>query len=382
MWWWVSLKKIRVVVADSNHDYLKSFVSFTRTSHNDSRFVFTYFSDQQILQEYIDHGHAIDLLLISPDLHESVMNLADDVLIVLLEDDILSDDDRTFPGVYRYQRLSQLLSNLIGLYYEHNEAAERQLVRSKQAKVISVYSPVGGTGKTTVAANLSKQLALNGSKVFYLNLETINSSGLFFSSEEDNPSLQIFYYAKSDFKQLLSKIETLKKHDAYAMVDYFDIEINAEEMLEMRGEEVKRIINGIVKTGEYNYIIVDLDSSLHERNRTALTESDNILWIMTNDNQSILKTKALLDKEEDLFGKKNIIRDRMTTILNKFTGAQIGDMDDLGVTIDGYLPFISAWLVPQTNDGILGNDRFNQEIQTIARNIIVYNKEGVATGGL
>ncbi|QGS68934.1 AAA family ATPase [Oceanobacillus sp. 143] len=81
---------------------------------------------------------------------------------------------------------------MLAIYYDRNQTAGKYLARSKQTKVLSVYSPVGGAGKTTIAVNLSKQLALNNAKVFYLNLELINTTSLYFSSSEDNPSLQIF----------------------------------------------------------------------------------------------------------------------------------------------------------------------------------------------
>ncbi|MFP3489035.1 hypothetical protein R0K20_15640, partial [Staphylococcus sp. SIMBA_130] len=109
--------------------------------------------------------------------------------------------------VFRYQRLNQLISSILAIYYERNQSAGKLLARSKKTKVITVYSPIGGCGKTAIATNLSKQLALNHAKVFYLNLELLNTTRLYFTSAEDNPSLQIFYYVKAESPQLLSKIE-------------------------------------------------------------------------------------------------------------------------------------------------------------------------------
>ncbi len=60
-------------------------------------------------------------------------------------------------------------------------------------------------------------------KVFYLNLELLNTTSLYFLSQEDNPSLQIFYYLKAKPNQLLAKMEKLKKNDPTSRVDYFDL---------------------------------------------------------------------------------------------------------------------------------------------------------------
>ncbi|MUK87027.1 AAA family ATPase [Ornithinibacillus sp. L9] len=376
------LKKIRIVIADTNKDYLESLGAYMRTSSNSKQFIVTYFSNFESLQKYIHQGEIIDILLISPEMNRSDIQTSKDTLVILLEDDALARSVKSHPTIYRYQRLDQLVANILGQYYENNEEAGKLLVRTNQTKIISVYSPNGGTGKTTVAVNLCKQLAINDAKVFYLNLETFNSTKLFLSDdEEENPSLQIFYYAKTNSNQLLSKIETLKKYDPYSMVNYFDIQINAEEMLELTDETINRLIKGLLETNTYDYIVLDLDSSLHERNITAIKECDILFWVVANDLTGVLKTKSLLDEEEKLFGRENLVKDKMSLILNKFNGNLIGDFSEVELTIDGYLPFIQNWIHHQSKVDLLGNDEFNQELQTIIRKIIVNDGEGVVNSG-
>ncbi|MFD2046165.1 AAA family ATPase [Ornithinibacillus salinisoli] len=376
------MKKIRIVIADTNKEYLESLGAYMRTSSNSNQFIVTYFSNNEALQGYMDQGEIVDILLISPEMKLQELQNLEDMFVILLEDDVLASSGQSRPSVYRYQRLDQLVANILGLYYENNEEAGKLLDRTNQTTIISVYSPNGGTGKTTVAVNLCKQLALHESKVFYLNFETFNSTKLFLANEEGNPSLQIYYYVKTASNQLLSKIELLKKHDPYAMVDYFDIEINAEEMLELTKLDVKNLINGLLETGVYDYIVIDLDSTLHVRNRTAMNESDMIFWIVANDNVGILKTRSLLDEEEKLFGRENVIKDKMSMILNKFSGNLIGDFNEMDLTIDGYLPFIHSWMEQQSKTDLLGNDAFNQEVQSIIRRLIVTEREGMNNSGL
>ena len=50
---------------------------------------------------------------------------------------------------------------------------------SNKTKLVSVYSPIGGAGKTTIAANACINCAREGMKVFYINLETIGSTFCF-----------------------------------------------------------------------------------------------------------------------------------------------------------------------------------------------------------
>ncbi|OZU89878.1 hypothetical protein CIL03_01690 [Virgibacillus indicus] len=375
------MKKIRIVIADNNLSYLESLSSYMRSSNETSRFIVTYFSDKEKLKSYMSEEANIDILLINPQMYSDDLILKPQITVILLEDDLFAAGNKSYEAVYRYQRLNQLVSSVLSIYYERNETAGKLLARSKQTKVLSVYSPVGGSGKTTVAVNLSKQLALNNSKVFYLNLEVFNSTKLYFTSPEDDPSLQIFYYVKAESKQLLSKIEGLKKYDPYSMVDYFDLEISGDEMLEMNEQNVKTLIDGIVGTGVYDYVIVDLDSSLAERNIAVLKDCDQVIWNISNDVQSLLKTKAFFEEEEKLVGKENIVKDKLIVIINKYAGTMTGHMEEFGITVDGYLPFIPNWSSVQSSTEILGNEIFNQEIQAIIHEKIKNEMEGAATVG-
>lgn len=375
------MKKIRIVVADSNKQYMDSLAAFMRTSEEASKFIVNFFSNTDRLNDYINQTETIDIVLIGTELYDSELNINPHTTVILLEDDQISDRDVDFKTIYRYQRLNQLVSNILSIYYEENTLANELLVRSKQASVIAVYSPVGGSGKTTIATNFSKQLALTGSKVFYLNLETFNTTKLFFTSEEDNPSLQIFYYVKTATKQLSSKIESLKKYDPYSMVDYFDLEVSGDEMLEITGVEVQKLINSIVETGSYDHIVVDLDSSLHERNKTVLLECDQIIWPLKNNVQSFYKAHAFLNEEEKLIGKENIIKDKLLVIVNEYEGRLQQGLEEFELNVDGYLPYIRAWSEASDTPKYLNNDMFNQEIQAILANFVLNKKVGVMTNG-
>ncbi|WP_099158601.1 AAA family ATPase [Virgibacillus ndiopensis] len=373
------MKKIRLIVADNNELYLESLAAYLRSSSDSTRFIVSLFSKTETLEMYINQGENIDILLINPQMFTDSLKVSQSTIIIFLDDDKVAKPTNNYASVYRYQRLNQLVSDVLAIYYQENELAGMLLARSKQTSVLSVFSPVGGSGKTTVAINLCKQLALNGSKVFYLNLELLNTTKLYFSSLEDNPSLQILYYIKAESNQLLSKIESLKKYDPYSMVDYFDIEISAEEMLELNESDVNKLINSVVQTGSYDYIVVDLDSSLHKRNIAALKECDQVIWNISNDIQSLLKSKSLLVEEEKLFGEENILQDKLLVIMNKYNGTMVGSTEDFDLSIDGFLPLIPSWSTLQSGSEILGNDLFNQEIQAIIRGKIVREQEGVTS---
>src|SRR5690606_41472982 len=60
-------------------------------------------------------------------------------------------------------------------------------------------------------------------------------------------------------------------------------------------------------------------TSAHERIAAAIEESHQVIWILNNDLQSFHKTKVLIDRMDDVFGKEHHIDekvDRKSTRLN------------------------------------------------------------------
>lgn len=147
------MKKLRVVILDDNKDYLESLSAFMRTSEETNQFIVTCFTEATNLHTYIHQGQQIDILLISTSLVTENLQVNPGTTIMTLEDDEVKGKNG-LNAIYRYQRLNQLISSMLAIYYEHNEVAGKLLSRSKQTRVIASYSTSGGAGKTTVAVNL------------------------------------------------------------------------------------------------------------------------------------------------------------------------------------------------------------------------------------
>lgn len=87
--------------------------------------------------------------------YDHSLPISTDTTLIFLEDSPMDTIMRDFPKIYRYQWLDKLLSRVLAIYYEHNQQAGKYLARSKKTQVLTVYSPIGGAGKTTIAVNLS-----------------------------------------------------------------------------------------------------------------------------------------------------------------------------------------------------------------------------------
>jgi len=86
--------------------------------------------------------------------------------------------------------------------------------------VVAIYSPIGGSGKTTVAVNSAVHCAKKGLEVFYLNLENFQSTPLYFNCKKERNLSELLRCLKQG-RNVAAKIRQIKQKDADYGVHYF-----------------------------------------------------------------------------------------------------------------------------------------------------------------
>ncbi|MEK3887603.1 AAA family ATPase [Bacillus sp. FSL K6-3431] len=370
------MKKLQLVIVEADSLFLKSFSEYIMSSNLQSKFDVKLFSSSTSMNHYIASGQSYDILLVQPDLYNEEMQNDEKSMVVFLQETKENMENDIY-SVYKYQPLNKMLSSILSAYYENHSTFSGIARKGIKTKVLSFYSPVGGSGKTTVSVNMSRQLALMGNKVFYLNLELLNTTSLYFQPQGDLPSLQILYYLKARPDQLLAKVEALKKFDDASKVDYFDLPPCPDEMMSITKDETKRLIQALIETENYDYILIDLDSAIHERIEAAIEESNQVIWLLNNDLQSFHKTSAMLERMDDVFGAEHHLAEKVAFVMNHFTGQFPEAYHKYNLPIRGYLPNIVEWFQVIDTQQVLYHPLFMQELLSIIEDIIVRDQAGV-----
>ncbi len=371
------LNKLKIVLADRDKSFVESFGNYVTSSSFRNQFDLKLFTSEETFEQYLSKGHEIDIMLIKEGFTTKNLHNRDQYLLLTL---VEHDEKVKEAEIFKYQPLNSLISMILTSFYESFSGSSSSLARTNNTHVLSVFSPSGGSGKTTLAVTMSHQLSLQNYRVFYLNLELYNSTSLYFQTTEDSPSLQVFYYLKARKEQLLAKIEKLKRHDPHMQVDYFDMLPSPDEIMEVSRDDVQLLLQTLVNTGEYDYIVVDLDSSLHDITQGGLKASHQIIWLLNNDSQSFLKSKVLLDSTEDFFEKKNFLAEKATFVLNRFQNQLSEEIVSYHFPIKAYLPFVKEWTDVTDRNSLFYHPVMSKEVNLLIQDIVKGSQAGVPNG--
>ena len=365
------VKKISLVIGDQDTDYIELLANYIRNTDYATRFDLKLFSEVEHLQNYLSSDQKTNILLVTKELlPEAYDEEQIDYVITLVDHNEANSD---ISQIFKYQALDQLLSTMISNYYERHGKKGHGTADKTSTNIISVYSATGGTGKTTVAYNVAKTISAEDHQVFYLNLELIHSTSMIFDTEGKETVAPLLYYLKTNADQLLSKIDSFISIDDKTGVHYLNFPVSAEEMQDISSDDLEILMDTLVELGKYDYMIVDLESTLNQRVLTALGKSDRVLWLLNNDVQSFYKTNYLLE-EMHAFLKDGSFGERVTLVLNRFIGRMNEQLSDYSLQIDAHLPYVPDWKEISSGEQLASIPIFNKAISDLHQNFLTIEK--------
>lgn len=313
----IVLSKVNLLIADADEQYVEGLVAFLSENYY-KLFQITSFTNSEHLSKYlVFEGHKIDVILIN----ENILidkDLIDKIKIkVNFTNNKIKEDKQGNYCIHKFQSCDKIAMSLLDIF---TEGSEKQVVGDKgykRTKVISIFSPIGGSGKTSFAVALSKKLTSLSYTCFYLNFEYIPITDKYFSSTKNGYSMSnILYNLKEKNKNMPLKIELSKNIDQSG-VHYFSPLESLQELDEMTDEEINMLFSSFKEMSIYDFLIVDMSALLSRLNINILQNSDEVYLLTTNSN--ICQDKLIkLQSEFEIIKQRtgNDIFGKSTTVLN------------------------------------------------------------------
>ncbi|MDF2522625.1 MAG: CobQ/CobB/MinD/ParA nucleotide binding protein [Clostridiales bacterium] len=326
--------RLSLLIADKDEVYIESMVNYLIVNHS-VRFQVFSFTKKNYLQEFLERcDKQIDILLICPEFYTDNLPFEKIRIPILLGSGKTVSNQKELDMVNRFQHVEKIIRDVTGIYAEK---VQKEVVISKgdkETKVVAVYSPAGGAGKSSISLSASLQCSLNSQRIFYLNLEEVNSTALLLEKDGSRSFSRIIYHLKEKNTNLPLKIEGLRCIVPKFNLNYFSPPQSCADMYELSPEDVTNLIENLRSIGQYDVVFVDMDARIDKKNMAVLSASDEIFFIVTQDIMSLFKAKLFLNELKFRFknGEENLLN-KITVILNKFNANNSIKAEELNLGI-------------------------------------------------
>lgn len=165
----------------------------------------------------------------------------------------------------------------------------------KKGKVLCVYSPKGGVGKSIISANIAGSSYLMGKRTLLIDADLYDGGLSLFVNEEIKKNI---YTLSNDIKN--NKYESILDY-VYNYNEGLDILCSTKIQLEaslIKEKYMDKVIEDAKNM--YDFIVIDTNSSYNDFNENIFNLCDEVLLILTNDIVNIKNMKNVITMFNDI----------------------------------------------------------------------------------
>lgn len=351
--------KIKLALLDNDVNYLNKMVTALNTKYPDKFEVYSFTAADSAIGYLV--SARIDVFIANVVFNIDPKIVPEECGFAYLSDNIGVETLNGERAVSKYQKVDLTYRQILSIYAEKSAHVTGFADENGKGKIIVFSSPYGGAGTSTIAASCAVNLAAEQKKVLYLNLEKFGGADDFFSAEGQFDFSDVIFALKSKKSNLAVKLESCIKQDAGGVFFYSQPKM-ALDMLELGYSDMIRLLNEIKITGEYEYILVDIDFSLSEDAMSLYQLSRSWVWVSDGTLSGNMKTKRAHDALTVMDQNNNTrMCDRLLLVYNKYD-KHSSKIEEANANTVGVIPYSNAWTTKQVIEKIAHLDIFKKII--------------------
>ena len=334
----IFIVRIKLLIATTDSDYAEHLSGVLSEKHSDTFEVAVCTSENRL--HTLLSGGKFEILLADPDfMPEATSSPAALTLMLADERESSGETGSSVIKIRKYRKISSIAGNILEHYSQISGSVGENPAK---ARVCAVWSPAGGSGKTTVALAYCAYLVSKGKRATYLNLENFASTSAYFQGTGKSIS-KIFEKFESNIRMFITAV---RQTDTNSGIMYFCEPENYEDMNILSEGDIEKLITAC--GAETKELVVDLSSVCDDRIKKVFELADAVLLVGEPSETSRAKIRQFVN-QHDVFGK---IQSKIVLVNNK--GANIPGPDTVKSI---QLPFVQpADPVPVFK--ILSNENF------------------------
>ena len=316
--------KIRLLIASSDGTYANHLSRVLAEKHAEV-FEVSICSSEERMQEVLSN-HRFDAALLERQFLDCA-DLREVRLPLELWDDASAfrAEAGKYPPIRKYQRISSIIRDVLAQYAAIS--SNKEVFGNSQAHITAVWSPAGGSGKTTTALAYAAQKVAGGRKTVYLDLQCFSCSSVYFQQSGKSIS-SLFEKLDSNIELLL---QSVRQQDSDSGIYYFCQPENYDDINILTTADVMDLIDGCARGSDE--LVIDLSSICDEKTCEILKMADTVFVVLDASRTDKAKWEQFRT-QDDVYER---IRSKTVLVANR--GAQADNAADAATIC---LPYVQS----------------------------------------
>lgn len=326
--------KIKVLLLDKDSRYLERLMAAFQKNYADKLEIYSFTNCEKALE--VIHSEKINVFLSSLEYEIETTLIPGHCAFAYFVDSKDIEVYKDVKAICKFQTPDMLYKCILSLFSDvASDITKFSSLSADDCVVYDFVSASGGTGNSTAAAACAIHLAKAGKKVMYLNFERLGDPDLYFHAEGSETFRDIIFAVKNKKANLPLKLSSIVKTDASG-VNYYATAPLALNIAELSILEIIEIIDALKNSGQYEYIIIDMDFSLEKDSLELMSRCNELVFVSDGSPISNSKLKRATDSLRIIEEEKEMVILKNTVILyNRFSSKvsskiEISGIDEIG----------------------------------------------------
>lgn len=244
-------------------------------------------TDVNYFNEYFSSSKVADILIVGESLYSSELlkhNIGN-IFVLVENSDLTHVSEIGVTKIFKYTSPNEIYKQVISM-----SKTDDLIDDNKQTVVTLIYSPAGGTGKTTVALGLCKALSKSFNRVLYINAQQLNTFQYHLSDVQGIANEAIMELGNTS-ADLFNRLHPYIKNDGFDYLPAFNM------ALQSYGFDLSVYLKVAVsakQTNLYDVIVIDTDCSFDKFKTDLITFADKVIILTEQTNSSVFSINMLL----------------------------------------------------------------------------------------
>jgi len=281
-----------IVIADKDINYIEPLeLKFVEEFHKHADLEII--TDQNYFKEYFSVPRSVCVLVVDEQLFdESLLRHDIERIYVLVEDSPddgqTNQNDSPVKRIFKYSSTMEIVNRVTN---ELPDSFKKNVITENTPQVILVYSMAGGAGTTTTALGLAANLFASHKRVIYVNAEHCHSFQGYMRERAPLPS-HLYGELRVDNHDLYKGVRYHLRSEGFEYLPPLAASLTA---LNINFALYESLIRQIKDSRDYDFIVVDVDSTLNEEKMALFALADKAIILLTQDLSSVYKTRILMN---------------------------------------------------------------------------------------
>lgn len=279
----------RVIIVDEDASYIVPLqLKFVKDFFN--QIDLEIITDKEYFYELFSKPQKAEILIISEEIYETTLqrhNIAN-IFVMMEQYEEGGTEDLNINRMFKYTSIKEIFSEIVG---KSAGALNIEKKEKEETQIILVTSANGGAGKTTIAMGVSACLTKKYKRVLYLNASRLQYFHHMLDNDNAVTSPEVYARLANPTEKIYEEIKHTIRREIFSYLPAFKVALMS---VGLKYSIYEQIALSAKKSGDYDFIVIDAESTFDEDKTRLLDIADKAILITEQSVNAVQATNALI----------------------------------------------------------------------------------------